>query len=216
MSRSQGKHPPRAAGQGAAETDHAPTPPLAAAAEASASAGAAQAPAPDQAASIAQLQDQLLRLRADFDNLRKRTLREKTELYDTATYELMLELLPVLDHFQLGIQAAAAHQADQQIQDGWRLIYEQLMTVLGKFGLQPFNSEQQVFDPARHDALSCLASETAAEGTVLNQIRCGYMLRNKLLRPAQVVVSSGPQESVAQSAGQQAADSQPAPTTEGE
>jgi molecular chaperone GrpE len=143
----------------------------------------------EQAAAIAGLQDQLLRLRADFDNFRKRTLREKTDLYDSATSDLMLDLLPVLDHLQLGIQAAHAHKA---IQEGLRLIFDQLMGVLSKFGLVPFDVERQPFDPARSEAISQMASDQVPEGVVLAQTRRGYMLRDKLLRPAQVVVSSGP------------------------
>ena len=145
-----------------------------------------------QPATIRQLRDQLLRLQADFDNFRKRTLREKTDIFDMAASELMLELLPVLDHLQLGIQAALAHKADKAIQEGLQLIFDQLVGVLMKFGLAPFDAEQQVFDPARFEAVSHMASDKEPEGIVLAQTRRGYMLRNKLLRPAQVVVSSGP------------------------
>ncbi len=151
--------------------------------------GKALEPVQDQAATIADLQGQLLRLHADFDNFRKRTLREKCEIYDSAVSELMLDVLPVLDHIQLGIQAASDHKA---IQDGIQLIFEQLVGVLTKFGLSPFDVENQPFDPARCEAVSCLASDQAPEGMVLIQIRRGYMLRSRLLRPAQVVVSSGP------------------------
>lgn len=146
----------------------------------------------EQTVTIRKLQDQMLRLQADFDNFRKRTLREKTEILDTAASELMLELLPVLDHLQLGIQAALVHKADKAIQEGLQLIFDQLMGVLMKFGLAPFDAEQQVFDPARFEAVSRMASDQEPEGIVLAQPRRGYMLRNKLLRPAQVVVSSGP------------------------
>lgn len=161
--------------------------------------GAALPTKESQAESIAALEDQLLRLRADFDNFRKRTLREKTELYDSATSDLMLELLPVLDHLQLALHAAAAHQA---IRDGLRLIFEQLMGVLAKFGLEPFDTEKQVFDPARCEAIGRLASEAAPEGVVLTQTRRGYLLRNKLLRAAQVVVSGGPTEDCPPKSGQ--------------
>jgi len=153
-------------------------------------------PAPDEAADqvkkLAQLQDRLLRLQADFDNFRKRTLREKNELFDSANQALMLELLPVLDHLQLGIQAASAHQADPAFREGLTLIFDQLMGALSKFGLSPMATEKQVFDPNRFEAVNTLPSATEPEGSVLTSIRRGYMLRNKLLRPAQVIVSSGP------------------------
>jgi molecular chaperone GrpE len=148
--------------------------------------------AADQVEKLAQLQDRLLRFQADFDNFRKRTLREKNELFDSANQALMLELLPVLDHLQLGIQAASAHQTDPAFREGLTMIFDQLMGVLSKFGLSPMETDNQVFDPNRFEAVNTLPSATEPEGTVLALVRRGYMLRNKLLRPAQVIVSSGP------------------------
>ncbi|MCX6992025.1 MAG: nucleotide exchange factor GrpE [Kiritimatiellaeota bacterium] len=152
----------------------------------------APAEAADHAEKLAQLQDRLLRLQADFDNFRKRTLREKNELFDSANQALMLEILPVLDHLQLGIQAASAHQADPAFREGLILIFDQLMGALSKFGLSPVETEKQIFDTNRFEAVNTLPSATEPEGTVLASVRRGYMLRNKLLRPAQVIVSSGP------------------------
>lgn len=150
------------------------------------------AEAADQVEKLAQLQDRFVRLQADFDNFRKRTLREKSDLFDSANQALMLELLPVLDHLQLGIQAASAHQADPSFREGLTMILDQLAGVLSKFGLSPIETEKQVFDPNRFEAVNALPSATEPEGAVLAAIRRGYMLRNKLLRPAQVIVSSGP------------------------
>ena len=154
--------------------------------------GAPAAEAADQANKMAQLNDRLLRLQADFDNFRKRTLREKNELFDSANQALMLDLLPVLDHLQLGIQAASEHQADPAFREGLSLILNQLMGILSEFGLSPLETKKQVFDPNRFEAINALPSATEPEGTVLTSVRRGYMLRNKLLRPAQVIVSSGP------------------------
>jgi len=156
---------------------------------------------------IDQLKDQLLRLRADFDNFRKRSLREKGEIYENANEALMLELLPVIDHIQLALNSAKEHlvlggpvvpalrlgsgQADQTFHEGIRMIFDQLLNTLVKYGLNPFNSEKQPFDPNLHEAISCLPSETEPEGTIIAQSRQGYRYNNKMLRPAQVVVSSG-------------------------
>ncbi len=140
---------------------------------------------------IADLKDQLLRLRADFDNYRKRVLRDKAEIYENANEALMLELLPVLDHFQLALQSAGKHHADRPFRDGLRLIHNQLMESLLKHGLAPFDSERQTFDPKLHEAIGAMPSETEPEGVILIQSRPGYNFKNKLLRPAQVVVSSG-------------------------
>ena len=150
------------------------------------------AEAAEQVEKLARLQDRLLRLQADFDNFRKRTLREKNELFDSANQALMLELLPVIDHLHLGIQAASAHQADPAFREGLTMIFDQLMGVLSKFGLSPIETENQVFDTNRFEAVNTLPSATEPEGIVLALVRRGYMLRNKLLRPAQVIVSSGP------------------------
>ncbi|MDO9541153.1 MAG: nucleotide exchange factor GrpE, partial [Kiritimatiellia bacterium] len=123
---------------------------------------------------IDQLKDQLLRLRADFDNYRKRSLREKGEIYENANEALMLELLPVIDHLQLALDSAGRHkaprnagQADQAFQEGLQLIADQLMTALAKYGLNPFNSEKQSFDANLHEAISCLPSENEPEGTII-------------------------------------------------
>lgn len=180
----------------------------------------------------ARLKDQLLRLGADFENFRKRSLREKNEICENANEALALELLPVIDHIQLALKSAAKHkansagsprpepgtktaqshstssgqadstgsgqahstgsgQAEASFLEGLRLIHEQMMNTLAKFGLEPFESEKQPFDPARHEAVSCLPSEKDPEGTVMTQTRQGYRFKNKVLRPAQVVVSSG-------------------------
>ena len=154
--------------------------------------GAAPAGGPDQDKKLAQLQDRLLRLQADFDNFRKRTLREKNELFDSANQALMLELLPVLDHLHLGIQAASVHEVGPDFREGLVLIFDQLMGALSKFGLSLIATEKQIFDPNRHEAVNVMPSAAEPEGTVLALVRGGYMLRNKLLRPAQVIVSSGP------------------------
>lgn len=169
--------------------------------EAPSTAAPAEAERPQKAAQeIDQLKDQLLRLRADFENFRKRSLREKGEIYENANEALMLELLPVIDHLQLALNSAKEHlalsgvegRANSVFQEGLQLIADQMMNTLSKYGLNPFNSEKQPFDPNLHEAISCLPSETEPEGTILAQSRQGYRFNNKMLRPAQVVVSSGP------------------------
>lgn len=139
----------------------------------------------------AHLQDQLLRLRADFDNFRKRAQRERGEWTEAACEALMHDLLPVLDHFQLALQAGAGQPAVAAFSQGIQMTFHQLMGVLEKYGLNAFDAGQEPFDPARFEAISQLASETVPEGVVLAQTRRGYRLKTKLLRPAQVVVSRG-------------------------
>lgn len=143
---------------------------------------------------IDHLKDQLLRLRADFDNYRKRALREKGEIYENANEALTLELLPIIDHLQLALHSAAEHKADAAFREGLQLIADQFMTVLSKYGLEPFVADKKQFDPKLHEAISYLPSETEPEGTIMAQSRQGYRFKNKMLRPAQVVVSSGPKK----------------------
>lgn len=151
---------------------------------------------------VEELREKLLRLRADFDNFRKRTLREKGEIYEQANSELMLELLPVLDHFQLGLQSATTHAVDKAMLEGLQLIRDQLMSVLTKFGLSSFSVENKPFDPMVSEAVNSMPSDTVPDGVVLNQVRCGYRLKDKLLRPAQVIVSSGPPETAQKNASE--------------
>jgi molecular chaperone GrpE len=137
-------------------------------------------------------ENRLLRLQADFDNFRKRMIREKNELYVRASEDLMEEMLPVLDHLDLAFQAAIAHKdVSRGTLDGFKLVGEQLKTVLTKFGLTEIAASGKVFDPNLHEAISHIPSEQVAENGVITEARKGYMLGGKLIRAAQVVVSCG-------------------------
>jgi molecular chaperone GrpE len=139
------------------------------------------------------LRDQLLRLRADFDNFRKRTQRERSELFLMANETLFLEMLPVIDHFEMGFKSAEEHKTDCSVTEGFRMVYNQLLDVLKKFNVTAIDTIGETFDPHRHESLLHMPSDKPA-GTVVEQIRRGYMLGEKLLRAAQVIVSSGPAE----------------------
>ncbi|MDF7807457.1 nucleotide exchange factor GrpE [Pontiellaceae bacterium B12219] len=146
------------------------------------------------------LRDQFVRLQADFANFRNRTQRERVELYQRANEDLLLEILPVLDHYEMGLQTAEQHDADSAVVDGFKMVYEQFQNVLNKFKLEPIEAVGQEFDPHKHEALTHMPSEEYPEGICSNQIRRGYMFGDKLLRPAQVVVSSGPADAAAEGA----------------
>jgi molecular chaperone GrpE len=134
---------------------------------------------------------QLMRLRADFDNFRKRQVRERTEWITRANEDLFLELLPVLDHYEMGLKSAEDHQTDCSVTEGFKLVYNQLLDLLEKHKVTPIATIGEAFDPHVHEALTHLPSDKPAE-TVIEQVRRGYKLGDKLLRAAQVVVSSGP------------------------
>lgn len=142
------------------------------------------------------MKDRHLRLQADFDNFRKRTQRERTEVQIRATEDLVDELLPVLDHFEIGLRAAAAQPAASSVRDGFQMVFDQLQAALRKFGLTPFDASG-VFDPHQHEAITHVPSADHPADTIVTQTRRGYRLGEKLLRPAQVVVSSGSPEQAA-------------------
>ncbi|TAN38710.1 MAG: nucleotide exchange factor GrpE [Verrucomicrobia bacterium] len=144
-------------------------------------------PAPE-----AVLKDQLLRLQADFDNFRKRVQRERVESQQQAAAQLITALLPAMDHFLLGLKNIQAHAQDKTLVMGFQMIYGQLMEALQQAGLAPLAVEGQPFDPNQHEAVTTIASEEHPEGTVITEVRRGYTLGGKLLRAAQVIVSSGP------------------------
>ena len=140
----------------------------------------------------ATLQDRLLRLQADFENFRKRTQRERSELYVRANEDLVEQLLPVLDTFELGMANAEKSGADSSILEGFALVHQQTLATLKRFGLEPLNAEGEPFDPHHHEAITHMPSADVAADSVIAQTRRGYRLGDRLLRAAQVVVSSGP------------------------
>jgi molecular chaperone GrpE len=137
-------------------------------------------------------EERLLRLRADFDNLRRRFERERQEMVTLSNERLIKELLPVLDHFELATGAAAQHKTDKAVQDGFSMVYDQFFAALAGFGLKPLDAQGKPFDPKVHEAIAQQPSAEVPEHVVMLQTRRGYMLGDRLLRPAQVIVSGGP------------------------
>ncbi|MCK5850905.1 MAG: nucleotide exchange factor GrpE [Kiritimatiellae bacterium] len=134
---------------------------------------------------------QLMRLQADFENFRKRTFRERSDLYKRANEDLMQEFLPVMDHMDMALESAVQHDADPALVDGFRLVSEQMLTVLEKFGLTTIKTDGVQFDPNIHEAISHVVSADVPEGIIAVGTRKGYMLGGKLLRASQAVVSRG-------------------------
>lgn len=149
------------------------------------------APANPLEAKLSDLEDRQLRLLADFDNYRKRSLREKETTARLVRENMLLELLPVIDSIELGINAALSHKKDKAFVDGYRMVSDQLSAALAKFGLQQQQAQGAQFDANLHEAVQQIVSEEHPAGTVLSVIRKGYLSGDVVLRPAQVVVSSG-------------------------
>jgi molecular chaperone GrpE len=138
--------------------------------------------------------DRLLRTTADFENFRKRAARERQDSIRYANEALMQKLITVLDNFEMAQAAAQSGAADslQAFQAGVSMIYQQLRGVLTEAGLEELDATGQKFDPNFHEAVSQQESAEVPEGQVVQQLRKGYKLRERLLRPASVVVAKPP------------------------
>lgn len=138
--------------------------------------------------------DRLLRVSADFDNFKKRSARERQEAIRFANEGLMEKIIPVLDNMEMALAAAARPEGESSdgLRTGVEMIYNQLKTVLTEAGLEQIDALGQPFDPAWHEAVSQQESADVPEGNVLHQIRKGYKLRERLIRPASVVVAKPP------------------------
>ena len=143
-------------------------------------------------ADLDRFRDLALRSQADFENYKKRSAREKEEAIKYANSSLLERLVGIIDNFELGLAAAKEQGAGSPIYSGMILVQKQLSDLLAENGLQPIESEGKAFDPNLHEAIAHEPSDQFPEGTVVRQARRGYRLKDRLLRPAKVVVSSGP------------------------
>ena len=133
--------------------------------------------------------DRLLRKQAEFENYKKRVERERSEFAQFASSELMKELLHSLDSFDLAIRNAAGERGAENTLRGFELIYKQRLDTLTRFGLKPIEAKGKTFDPNYHQAVSTQAAPHLEENTVIEEMRKGYTLHGRLLRPAMVSVS---------------------------
>ena len=136
--------------------------------------------------------DRYTRAVADLENFRKRTLREKDELRQFAVSGLMDDVIPILDNLSLGLAAAQQQTEVKAIISGVTLVLEQFKTTLARHGLKEVKPDGQRFDPHLHECISHQPSAGVAEEHVMQVVRSGYTLNGRLLRPASVIVSSGP------------------------
>ena len=142
-------------------------------------------------ADIESYRDLALRSKADFDNFRKRAAREKEDAVKYANSSFLDRLIPILDNFELGLNAARTSADNSQILAGMDMVAKQLTDFLVASGVEPVNAEGQPFDPNLHEAVAQEESATVPEGVIIRQLRKGYKLRDRLLRPATVMVSKG-------------------------
>ena len=168
--------------------------------EANAAAGAGVSPAADGGLRDAELQklraerdtllDRLARLQAEFENARKRGLREQQEFREFALADALKTLLPILDSLARALDAR--HPAKEEFRNGVELIYRQLEDALGKLGLRPIPAKGELFDPHLHEAIEMVDTSEAKDHEVLEELQRGYKLKERLLRPAMVKVARNP------------------------
>lgn len=141
----------------------------------------------------AEANEKFLRAHADFDNSRKRMQREMLDFRKYANEQLALELLTVLDHLGLALKHSGdGNENAQALRQGVEQVYKQFRDIMEKFGVKAFTSEQEPFDPARHDALMQVESADVPENTVMQVLQDGYLYHEKVLRHAKVGVSKKP------------------------
>ena len=140
--------------------------------------------------------DQYARMLADFDNYRKRVARDREELAQFAAKDILKDLLPTVDNLALALEKA--ENKDDPFVQGVKLAYDGFLKALADHGATPIDSVGEPFDANFHDALAQLPSPDVAEGIVMNEVKRGWLLHGKLLRAAQVVVSSGAPEKPAE------------------
>jgi molecular chaperone GrpE len=134
------------------------------------------------------LQDRLLRSAAEFDNYRKRTDRERRELSDAVAADLIRDLLPIIDDMERAL-AASADTADPALRSGVELIHRQLLEALRRRGAETLNVLGEDFDPSWHEALASEPAGNRRDGEIVEEIRRGYRIGSRLIRPALVKVA---------------------------
>jgi len=150
---------------------------------------------------VAALKDQLLRLHADFENLRRRTLREKEEAFRYGHENLVKDLLPTVDNLERAVDHARQNEGGdiEGLLQGVELVLRELRGVFARHGVEEIEAEGKTFDPSVHEAMAQAPDDSVPANTVVQVFQRGYRLRDHLIRPASVIVSKPSREGGAQS-----------------
>lgn len=151
---------------------------------------------------LAEEKDKAMRLYADFENFRRRTARERSEIFIRAAEDVYKEVLPVVDNFGRAMDQAG----NDPFAEGVKMVYNQLMDFLKKGGVEPIASLDNEFNTSEHEAVAYQPSPDKPEGTVIYEIRRGYKMGDRVIRVASVIVSSGAPEAPANEATPQEKD----------
>jgi molecular chaperone GrpE len=156
--------------------------------------GAATEETSTAANELASANDRLLRLQAEMQNLRNRTSREIADERKYAALPILRDLLPVVDNIDRAIEAAEKAGEPENLLAGFRLVKQQLHSILSRHHCEPIDAEGQIFDPNFHQAILQQPSPDVPAGNVMHVAQPGYKMHDRVVRPAQVIVSSGPVE----------------------
>lgn len=139
---------------------------------------------------IEELTDRLTRQMAEFDNFRKRTEKEKSQMYEVGAKDIIEKILPVVDNFERGIAAVPEEEKSNPFAEGMEKIYKQLMTTLEEIGVKPIEAVGQEFDPDFHNAVMHVEDEEVGENIITEEFQKGYLYRDSVVRHSMVKVAN--------------------------
>ena len=139
---------------------------------------------------IEELTDRLTRQMAEFDNFRKRTEKEKSQMYEIGAKDIIEKMLPVVDNFERGLDAVKEEDKEDPFIQGMEMVYKQLMTVLGELGVKPIEAVGKEFDPNLHNAVMHVEDENFGENIIAEEFQKGYMYRDSVVRHSMVKVAN--------------------------
>lgn len=145
--------------------------------------------------------ERLLRVSADFENYKKRVAREKSELIRYGNEELIREILPVLDNLERALEHVSGEGEKEGVMEGVEMTLTQVLQILQRFGVTPISAVGERFDPTKHEAVMEMATGDCTPGHVVSELEKGYLVNDRLLRPAKVVVAK-PQEDAEKGKGE--------------
>ena len=138
---------------------------------------------------VKQLEEQMLRLRADFENSKRRLERDKLDAIKFANERLLAEILPVVDNMDRAVASLSEGHDPAKVQEGLKIAQSELHEVLESHGVERVKSIGEEFDPQFHEAVGVIENADAKEGTVLEEVQRGYMLNGRLIRPSRVRIA---------------------------
>lgn len=139
---------------------------------------------------IEELTDKLKRQMAEFDNYRKRTEKEKTQMYEIGAKSIIEKILPVIDNFERGFASVTEEEKENPFVDGMDKVYKQMMTVLGEMGVTPIEALGEEFNPDFHNAVMHVEDEEAGENVIVEEFQKGYLYKETVVRHSMVKVAN--------------------------